>query len=106
MAAAQVQNMKINDAIELFATYVPQWNPNQNGAGEDKNDRMTVRANADSVSHTAANSVEDMLRLLAKHQLGERREHCMRMVRLEHTNDIPTQIRSARQILRSLARGF
>ena len=48
---------------------------------------MAEKVNRDSVSHTAATSVEDMLRLLSEDRQGERREHYMRMVRLEHMHD-------------------
>ena len=87
MAAAQAQTVKIDDVMEFFATYVSEWNPNKDDAGEEKEDHVAEKVNRESVRHTAATSVEDMLRLLAEDRQGERREHYMRMVRLEHMHD-------------------
>ena len=87
VAAAQVQTVKIDDVMEFFARYVSEWNPNKDDAGEEKQDHVAEKVNRDSVSHTAATSVEDMLRLLSEDEQGERREHYMRMVRLEHMHD-------------------
>ena len=87
VAAAQVQTVKIDDVMEFFARYVSEWNPNKDDAGEEKEDHVAEKVNRSSVSHTAATSVEDMLRLLSEDRQGERREHYMRMVRLEHMHD-------------------
>ena len=38
MAAAQVQTVKIDDVMEFFATYVSEWDPN-----EDDADRVPPR---------------------------------------------------------------
>ena len=48
---------------------------------------MAERVNTQSVRHTAATSIEDMLRLLSEDCQGGRREHYMRMVRFEHMHD-------------------
>ena len=48
---------------------------------------MAEKVNRESVSHTAATSVEDLVRLLSEECQGERREHYVRMVRLEHMHD-------------------
>ena len=66
VAAAQVQTVKIDDVMEFFARYVSEWNPNKDDAGEEKQDHVAEKVNWDSVSHTAATSVEDMLRLLSE----------------------------------------
>ena len=87
VAAAQVQTVKIDDVMEFFARYVSEWNPNKDDAGGEKQDHVAEKVNRDSVSHTAATSVEDMLRLLSEGRQEERRAHYMRMVRLEHMHD-------------------
>ena len=63
VAAAQVQTVKIDDVMEFFGRYVSEWNPNKDGVGEEKEDRVGEKVNRESVSHTAATSVEDMLRV-------------------------------------------
>ena len=105
VAAAQVQTVKIDDVMEFFAGYVSEWNPNKDDAGEDKEDHVAEKVNRERVRHTAATSVEDMLRLLAEDRQGERRERYMRMVRLEHMRDIHHPDPLGLQILRSHARG-
>ena len=87
MAAAQVQTVRIDDVMECFARYGSEWNPNKDDAGEEKQDHVAEKVNRESVSHTAATSVEDMLRLLSEDRQRERQEHYVRMVRLEHMHD-------------------
>ena len=48
---------------------------------------MAYNVSKEIVTHTAAISVEDMLRLLSKDRQGDRHEHYMRMVSLEHMHD-------------------
>ena len=87
VAAAKVQTVNIDDVMEFFSRYVSEWNPNKDDAGKGKEEHVAERVNAQSVRHTAATSVEDMLRLLSEDRQGERLEHYMRMVRLEHLHD-------------------
>ena len=87
VAAAQVQTVKIDDVMEFFARYVSEWNPNKDDAGVEKEEHVAYNANKDSVTHTAATSVEDMLRLLSEDRQAERCKHYMRMVSLEHMHD-------------------
>ena len=87
VAAARVQSVSIDDIMNLFSLYVSEWNPNKDDAGRCKEDHVAEKVNGESVSHTAATSVEDMLRLLSEDRQEERREHYMRMVRLEHMHD-------------------
>ena len=61
MAAAQVQTVKIDDVMEFFARYVSEWNPNKDDDGKDKEDHVAEKVNRESVSHTAATSVVDIL---------------------------------------------
>ena len=81
VGAAKVQSVRIDDILDLFSLYVSEWNPNKDDAGEEKEDHVGEKVNRQSVSHTAATSVEDMLRLLSEDRQEERREHYMRMVR-------------------------
>ena len=106
VAAAQVHTVKIDDVMEFFGRYVSEWNPNKDDAGEDKEDHVAEKVNRESVRHTAATSVEDMLRLLSEDRHEERREHYMRMVRLEHMHDFHHPDPLGLRILRSTARGF
>ena len=62
MGAAQVQSVRIDDILDFFSLYVSEWNPNKDDAGEEKEDHVGEKVNRESVSHTAATSVEDMLR--------------------------------------------
>ena len=87
MAAAQVQSVASGDIMERFAMHVSEWNPNKDGAGNEKEDHAAERVNRDSVSHTPAASVEEMVRLLSEDRQEDRREHDMRMVRLDHMHD-------------------
>ena len=87
VAAAKVQSVNIDDVVDFFSTYVSEWNPNKDDAGKGKEEHVAERVHAENVRHTAATSVEDMLRLLSEDRQEERREHYMRMVRLEHMHD-------------------
>ena len=88
MAAAQVHTVEIDDLIKFFARHVSEWNPSKDGVGNKTEDHTAERVNRDSVSHTAAASVEEMLRLLSDDRQDDRREHYVRMARLEHMHDV------------------
>ena len=61
--------------------------PQQNGAGEEMQDSVAEQVNRRAGPHTAAASVEEMLRLLSEENGEERRAYYMRMVRLEQMHD-------------------
>ena len=87
VGAAKCQAVKIDDVLEFFEAYISEWNPNKSDAGEEVVDHVAEKVNRARETHTAAASVEDMLRLLADDRKDERRDHYMRMVRLEHMHD-------------------
>ena len=87
LTAAYAQTEKMDDMLDFFERYVSEWNPNKDGSGKDLLDVEAERVNRANVRHTAATSVEEMLALLEEDQGEARREHYMRMVRLEQLHD-------------------
>lgn len=60
---------------------------NKNNEGEEVVDHVAENVNRARQSHTPAASVEDMLRLPEEDRKDERRDHYLRMLRLEHMHD-------------------
>ena len=87
VSAAYAQTEKMDDILDFFERYVSEWNPSKDAKGQDLVDVEAERVNRANVRHTAAATEEEMLALLGEDQAEARREHYMRMVRLEHLHD-------------------
>jgi hypothetical protein len=63
MGVRGLARCKIHDIIDFFAQYVSEWNPNKDKQGNATASHVAERVN-EAQEHTAAVSIEDMLRLL------------------------------------------
>ena len=83
LVASGVAHCKVDDIIDFFGRYVTEWNPNKDAQGVEESKHVAERVN-ETREHTAAVSVEDMLRLLQKEHQGERHEYYRRLVHTEN----------------------
>ena len=84
---AQTQTVHIDDIMDFFSLYISEWNPSKDEFGFPKDDDVAEKINRHDVHHSAAVSVEDMLRLLEEGKSADRHKHYMHMVRLEQMHD-------------------
>jgi len=70
----------------FLARYVSEWNPNKDAQGVETCSHVAEQVN-EAQEHTAAVSVEDMLRLLQEDQQAERHEYYKRLVRTENLHN-------------------
>ena len=86
LAASGYARCRVDDVVDFFAEYVSEWNPNKDSKGEEESSHVAERVN-EAQEHTAALSVEEMLRLLQEESSDERRAYYKRVVRTEHMHD-------------------
>ena len=86
LVSAGVATCKIDDIVDFFSQYVSEWNPNKNEKGVEEKSYIAERVN-EAVAHTAAVSVEEMLKLLQEDMSEERMEYYKRSVRTENMHD-------------------
>ncbi len=86
LAASGYARCRVDDVVDFFAEYVSEWNPNKDSKGEEESSHVAERVN-EAQEHTAALSVEEMLRLLQEESSDERRACYKRVVRTEHMHD-------------------
>ena len=86
LVAMQNVRCKIHDVVDFFDRYVSEWNPNKDAEGRPRVDHVAERVNQGK-EHTAAVSVEEMLKLLQDDMGQQRREYYERAVRTEHMHD-------------------
>ena len=86
LVSAGVTNCKIDDIVDFFSQYVSEWNPNKNDKGLEEKSYIAERVNEAKI-HTAAVSVEEMLKLLQEDMPEERMDYYKRSVRTENMHD-------------------
>ena len=87
LVAKGVARCKVDDVVDFFAQYVSEWNPNKAADGSEETGAVAQRVNEEQENHTAAVSVEEMLRLLQEDAAEERFDYYKRLVRTEHMHD-------------------